>query len=56
LWQNGRLYLEAVWGVVSGVGREMDVFDGSRDRRRGRGSIVGIYQGHPAVSNGDFVA
>jgi len=29
------------FGVVSGVGREMGVLDGSRGRRRGRGSFAG---------------
>ena len=38
------------FGVVSGVGRNMGVLDGSGDRPRGRGSFVGKC-GHPIVAN-----
>jgi len=43
------------FGVVSGVGRGMVVFNGGGDRQRGRGSL-GVNVGHPIVTNGDLVA
>ena len=41
------------FGVVSGVGRGMDVFGGCGDRRR-EGAGLGVNVGHPIVTNRDF--
>jgi len=40
------------FGVVSGVGRGMDILDGDEDRRKRRGSFGGKC-GHSIVTNGD---
>jgi len=41
-------------GMVSGVGRGMDVLVWGGDRRRGR-AVLGMNLGRPIVTNGDFV-
>jgi len=49
---------EQIWmpfGVVSGVGQGMGVFDGVGYRQRGRGSL-GMNVRRPTVTNGAFVA
>jgi len=43
------------FGMVSGVGRGMDVLDWGGDRRRGRGSFGGELR-RPTVTIADFVA
>ena len=42
------------FGVVSGVGLGMGVFDFGGDRRRG-GAVLGVNLGRPIVTNGAFV-
>ena len=42
-----------LFGVVSGVGREMSVLDGVVIVE-GEGAVLGVNLGRPIVTNGDF--
>ena len=54
LWKNGRLDLDVVIRVVSGVGREMGVcpLDGV-EIAQGEGAIFGMNVGRPFVGSED---
>jgi len=43
------------FGIVSGVGRGMDVLDGMVIVE-GEGAVLGMNLGRPIITNGDFVA
>ena len=43
------------FGMVSAVGRGMDVLDGGGDRRR-EGAVLRVNFGRPIINIGDFVA
>jgi len=43
-----------LFGMVSGVGRDMGVLNGG-GYRQWEGAVLGLNLGHPIVTNGDFV-
>jgi len=47
--------IQMPFGLVRGVGREMDVLDEIGDCGR-EGAVLGVNLGRPIVTNGDFVA